>query len=52
VIPGTTRLENLRTNFNATSVVLSPGQVQRLDALARKVAGQRYTPLGMSAVNL
>jgi len=52
VIPGTTRIENLRTNFNATSVVLSPGQVQRLDALAKKVAGQRYTPLGMSAVNL
>lgn len=52
VIPGTTRLENLRTNFDATSIVLSPGQVQRLDALGSKVAGQRYTPLGMSAVNL
>jgi aryl-alcohol dehydrogenase-like predicted oxidoreductase len=52
VIPGTTQLENLRTNFDATSLRLSPGQVQRLDALAKKVAGQRYTPIGLSAVNL
>jgi aryl-alcohol dehydrogenase-like predicted oxidoreductase len=52
VIPGTTRLENLRTNFEAPTFVLSPGQVQRLDALAKRVAGPRYTPLGMSAVNL
>jgi aryl-alcohol dehydrogenase-like predicted oxidoreductase len=52
VIPGTTRLENLRTNLDAPTFVLSPGQVQRLDALAKRVAGQRYTPLGMSAVNL
>jgi aryl-alcohol dehydrogenase-like predicted oxidoreductase len=52
VIPGTTRLENLRTNLDAATVVLSPGQVQRLDALAKRVAGQRYTPMWMSAVNL
>lgn len=52
VIPGTTRLENLRTNLDAQHIRLSPGQVSRLDALAKKVAGDRYTPLGMSAVNL
>lgn len=52
VIPGTTRLANLRTNLDAGNIVLSPGQVQRLDGLAKRVAGQRYTPLGMSAVNL
>ena len=52
VIPGTTRIENLRTNVDAMLVVLSPGQVQRLDALAKRVAGQRYTPMLMSTVNL
>jgi aryl-alcohol dehydrogenase-like predicted oxidoreductase len=52
VIPGTTRLENLRTNLDATTIVLSPGQIRRLDALAKRVAGQRYTPMWMSAVNL
>ena len=51
VIPGTTKLENLRTNVDAMNMRLSPGQVQRLDALAARVAGQRYTPLGMEAVN-
>ncbi|MDP3738959.1 MAG: aldo/keto reductase [Hyphomonadaceae bacterium] len=51
VIPGTTKLENLRTNIDTANVRLSPGQVQRLDALAARVAGQRYTPLGMEAVN-
>jgi aryl-alcohol dehydrogenase-like predicted oxidoreductase len=52
VIPGTTRIENLRTNLDAVMVVLSPGQVRRLDALAKRVAGQRYTPMWLSAVNL
>lgn len=51
VIPGTTKLENLRTNIDTMNVRLSAGQVQRLDALAGRVAGQRYTPLGMDAVN-
>jgi aryl-alcohol dehydrogenase-like predicted oxidoreductase len=52
VIPGTTKLENLRTNLNAQTIRLSPGQIARLDTLAKKVSGDRYTPLGMSAVNL
>jgi aryl-alcohol dehydrogenase-like predicted oxidoreductase len=52
VIPGTTKLENLKSNIEATTVVLSPGQVRRLEALAARVVGQRYTPLAMSAVNL
>ena len=52
VIPGTTKLENLKTNIGAATQVLSPGQVRRLDALAARVAGSRYTPIAMSAVNL
>jgi aryl-alcohol dehydrogenase-like predicted oxidoreductase len=52
VIPGTTKLENLKTNIGAATLVLSPGQVRRLDALAAQVAGQRYTPIAMSSVNL
>jgi aryl-alcohol dehydrogenase-like predicted oxidoreductase len=52
VIPGTTQVENLKTNLAAGPVRLSPGQVGRLDALARQVAGDRYTPTGLSAVNL
>jgi aryl-alcohol dehydrogenase-like predicted oxidoreductase len=51
VIPGTTRIENLRANTDAINARLSQGQVQRLDALAARVSGQRYTPLGMDAVN-
>ncbi|HEX5007729.1 MAG TPA: aldo/keto reductase [Hyphomonadaceae bacterium] len=52
VIPGTTKIENLRTNVGAVNVVLSPGQVRRLDELGVRVAGPRYTPVAMSAVNL
>jgi aryl-alcohol dehydrogenase-like predicted oxidoreductase len=52
VIPGTTKLENLKTNVGAATLVLSPGQVRRLDALAARVSGSRYTPIAMSAVNL
>jgi aryl-alcohol dehydrogenase-like predicted oxidoreductase len=52
VIPGTTKLENLKTNVGAATLVLSPGQVRRLDELAARVAGPRYTPIAMSAVNL
>jgi aryl-alcohol dehydrogenase-like predicted oxidoreductase len=51
VIPGTTRIENLSVNLGAEHVVLSAGQVKRLNALAERVAGARYTPAGLSAVN-
>ena len=51
IIPGTTQLSNLRINVGAPTLVLSPGQVSRLDALADKVAGARYTPDAMSQVN-
>jgi len=51
VIPGTTKLANLRTNLGGGAMVLSPGQVNRLDALADKVAGERYLPAAMSQVN-
>ena len=50
-IPGTTRLENLKTNLNAEHIVLSAGQIKRLNALGARVAGARYTPIGLSAVN-
>jgi aryl-alcohol dehydrogenase-like predicted oxidoreductase len=50
-IPGTTRIENLKTNLATEHVVLSAGQVKRLNALAERVAGARYTPTGLSAVN-
>lgn len=50
-IPGTTRIENLKVNLAAEHTVLSAGQIKRLDALAARVAGARYTPVGMSAVN-
>jgi aryl-alcohol dehydrogenase-like predicted oxidoreductase len=50
-IPGTTRVENLKTNLDAEHVVLSAGQVKRLNALAEHVAGARYTPTALGAVN-
>ena len=50
-IPGTTRLENLKTNLGAEHVLLSAGQIKRLNALAARVSGARYTPIGLSAVN-
>ena len=51
VIPGTTRSENLKTNLGAEHVVLSVGQIKRLNALAERVAGARYTPTALGAVN-
>ncbi len=50
-IPGTTRLENLRTNLGAADITLSPAQVERLDGLAEKVKGERYDEAGMRTLN-
>lgn len=51
VIPGTTKLANLRANLGADRLVMSPGQLRRLDALAARVQGPRYTPDAMKQVN-
>lgn len=51
VIPGTTRLAHLKDNLRASKVFLSTGQIRRLEALADRVSGPRYTPEGLSAVN-
>jgi aryl-alcohol dehydrogenase-like predicted oxidoreductase len=50
-IPGTTRLENLKTNLAAADVTLSADERGRLDALAGKVKGERYDENGMRLVN-
>ncbi|HEX2559608.1 aldo/keto reductase [Phenylobacterium sp.] len=50
-IPGTTRLENLKTNLAAAEVTLTADERGRLDALASKVKGERYDENGMQLVN-
>ena len=50
-IPGTTKLENLKTNLGAADVKLTADQTARLDALAEKVKGTRYDEAGMKALN-
>ena len=43
-IPGTSKIEHLRDNLGAATVVLRPEIVSRLDALINQhtVAGERY----------
>jgi aryl-alcohol dehydrogenase-like predicted oxidoreductase len=50
-IPGTTRLENLKTNLGAADVKLTEDQTARLNTLAEKVKGTRYDEAGMKALN-
>lgn len=50
-IPGTTRLENLKTNLAAAEVDLGAEERGRLDALAARVQGERYDENGMRLVN-
>ncbi|MBT8147831.1 MAG: aldo/keto reductase [Gammaproteobacteria bacterium] len=50
-IPGTTKLENLKSNLGAYDVVLSAEEQTSLDALADRVMGDRYDERGMSAIN-
>jgi aryl-alcohol dehydrogenase-like predicted oxidoreductase len=49
-IPGTTKLANLKSNLLAADVSLQPGQVERLNALAAKVKGERYDEAGLKTV--
>ena len=51
VIPGTTRLANLKTNIGTANVTLSEPEVTRLNALAAKVQGERYNEDGMKALD-
>ena len=52
-IPGTKRVRYLEENCAAANVTLTPEQVARLDdvAPAGSVAGERYTPQGMTMVD-
>lgn len=50
-IPGTTKLENLKSNLGAYQVVLTASEQQTLDSLANRVLGDRYDESGMSVIN-
>ena len=50
-IPGTTRLENLKTNLGAYEVSLSDEESATLNGLADRVKGDRYDERGMSIIN-
>lgn len=51
VIPGTTKLANLRANLGAASVTLTDADMARLGALAERVQGERYDEAGMRALD-
>ena len=51
VIPGTTKLDNLKTNLGAANVALSDADMTRLGALAERVQGERYNEEGMRALD-
>ncbi len=50
VIPGTTRLDNLKTNLGAADVALTGAEIERLGALAANVQGTRYNETGMRSL--
>jgi len=50
-IPGTTKMENLKSNLGAYDVLLSAGEQTTLDALADRVMGDRYDESGMAIIN-
>ena len=50
-IPGTTRLDNLKTNLGALDFRLTVEDRAVLDALANQVRGDRYSPDEMAAIN-
>ncbi len=50
-IPGTTKLENLKSNLAAYEVSLTEAEVATLNRLADRVKGDRYDKRGMSIIN-
>ncbi len=50
-IPGTTRLENLKSNLGSYNVELFDDEQAALDALADRVMGDRYDEMGMAIIN-
>ncbi len=53
-IPGTRKVERLEENIGAAEVVLSPADLADIDRICSpaEVAGARYAPAGLAAVNL
>ena len=51
VIPGTTKLANLRTNLGAASATLTDADMALLGALAERVKGERYNEEGMRTLD-
>jgi len=51
-IPGTSRRENLLTNIAAADLVLSEEELARINAVASKIQGERYTEFQMGYVNM
>jgi len=50
-IPGTTSLQNLKTNLAARQVSLNEAEMNSLDGLADQVQGTRYNEQGMAFLN-
>ncbi len=50
-IPGTTKLENLRSNLGSYDVQLSEDELTTLNSLADRVQGERYDEMGMAVIN-
>jgi aryl-alcohol dehydrogenase-like predicted oxidoreductase len=50
-IPGSTRIERVEENLGALDVTLTAADLAAIDALAPKVAGQRYMAGGMGLVD-
>ena len=50
-IPGTTKLENLKSNLGSYNVELTPEELAKLDSLADRVIGERYDERGMAAID-
>ncbi|OBZ17492.1 aldo/keto reductase [Bacillus sp. FJAT-26390] len=51
-IPGTTRRHNLQTNIDALSIELTTEERRRIDSIADRIEGNRYSEQGMSFTNL
>jgi aryl-alcohol dehydrogenase-like predicted oxidoreductase len=51
-LPGTKRRKYLEDNAGAAGIELSAGELERIEAELPEVAGERYDPAGMAALNL